>query len=185
MMQFLSENLVSIIVAFIPTFISGIFAFISTRQARKLDKEVEKYKHQLQTEFLKAEIKTKQLFSIYPELFRKIKYAEGEFSKVYGPIKRQRNINQKDIDNAFNIGSEARDYLYVNLLFISEPTKLFVNEIFDVFCKIDKASEEDCNKIFEEIGVKCALLETQMRKELANESQETQKKIGLLSKRKA
>lgn len=176
MMQFLNENLASFIVVFIPASIAAISAFISTRQARKLAKEVENYKHQLQTEFLKAEIKTTQLFSIYPEMFRKIKYAEGEFFKVYGQIKRQRNINQNDIYNAFNIGNEARDYLYANLLFISEETKKLVHQIFDVLGKVDKASEEDCKKIFEEVKVKCNELETHMRKEMANESHKPQKK---------
>ncbi|MFI4919944.1 MAG: hypothetical protein ACHP65_10360, partial [Legionellales bacterium] len=152
-------------------FLGGVIFYLHQNQKASLDKAVERYKNELQAEFFKTEIKITQLFNIYPAMYAKIKYAEGELFLLHGPVKRQRLITQEDKNNAWKVCLEARNFLNTNLLFISEETQLCASQVFDAISKcVDNLSEAEMREIFEEIEKRCKALEMQMKKELAHES---------------
>jgi len=155
----------------INTFIVFINQYFLQKQKNALDKKMEKYKHQLQAEYLKTEIKTKQLFIIYPEIFAKIAWARGELLKIYGSIKRQRPIEKRDMDVAWETCNEGRNYFNVNLLFISQEVEQLAGAVFVSMAKFSRPmDEEEKQQVFNAIEAKCKLLEDQMKKELANET---------------
>ena len=61
----------------------------------------EKYKHELRTKFIKTELRTTQLFNIYPEVFLLFKQLEGEIFKIRGPVKRKRQVSETDRDKDY------------------------------------------------------------------------------------
>lgn len=154
---------VNIIIFIINCFI----LWLNTQQKFKLGKEIEGYKHLLQKEFLKAEIKTTQLFSIYPEMFSKFKKAESAIYELKGPVNRQREVTANDKKNAENIFISANNYLVYNLLFLSSKTAELAENLTDImskclYCENADESIKYCSQMREAIN----LLMIQMQKEL-------------------
>ncbi len=155
----------------ISTIFSGGFALYVYCQKVSLTKKVEQYKHQLQKEFLKAELKTTQLFNIYPQVFKKIKISEGKLFVIYDArIKKQRQISEADENNAWTIVTDARNFFYENMLFISQDVEKLTENVFQSFYSINTEDGISNEEIFDDIQQKIISLQIQMQKEVGNES---------------
>lgn len=86
----------------------------------KMNKDVEKYKHQLQVKVLKTELKIKQLSSIYPELFLRYKRAEYMVNSLCNEKEKNETISTAKIDQTRLLINDAVNYMVQNLLFISK-----------------------------------------------------------------
>lgn len=128
----------------------------------ELDKNADTHRHQLRVDYLKTELKTKQLSSIYTSLFAKFKDAEKEVGYLFGILFAQQ-VNpesgdwKKQAEKSSQAKEDLKDYLMKNLLFLSVEVKkcaLDLTERIDAFwlsclsCNINndiKLKNEDFN----------------------------------------
>jgi hypothetical protein len=164
---------INIIISACGIITTSIIAFCNyrfiTRKKIELDKQIESYKHELQISFLKAQMKTTQLFEVYPELFAKIKQAYGILFLAYGYINPSRETDtQKHTELLCN---DADSFFNIKLLFISEPVQNHCNAILNSMVKLRFSQfQNDTKTIFNELSQEIKALEIQMKKELSESS---------------
>lgn len=151
--------------------LGAIVAYFAQKQKWKIDKAIEQYKTALQMEFIKSEMKAKQLFSIYPEVFSKLQNAESTIYQLKGAIQRLRPVTAIDIKEAENILILANNSTVHNALFLSNTVYEFALELISIMGKC-LYSEDDKEAIeFSLImSKKIEKLKKQMQKELEAES---------------
>jgi len=141
-----------------------LILWFNTRQKFKLDKEVEKYKNELQVEFLKSQLKINRLFTIYPELFKNFKESEASLVRVEVLRKQNRSLPDFELKSAEADLIKVNNYLAFNMLFLSSAVSQSAIELKDSMAKYLNSANT-----FDEIAQKIDTLENQMKKELSHE----------------
>ena len=148
--------------------LGAVMLYFTQIHKRTLDIEVEKYKKELQVEFIKAEMKAKQLFIIYTTMYSKFVSAESSIIQLKSPeLKRQRDITQKDMQKTETILINSNDYLAHQLLFFSDDVSNLAIKLKDIMFQCLYC--EDTTKLsacLEKIQEAMQLLKYQMQKEL-------------------
>lgn len=185
----------SIIILMVQLTIALLTYYYNFRYKSWLEKQVEQYKHKLQVEFIKAEVRTKQLFSIYPSLFAHFKALEGELFLLKAveekekkaphaeekvPIKRVGNNEHAEeivnnIDTSASEKEAARDafvkannYCMYNLVFLSKEVAALGLELIELFRTCINSKTDIKPEIWDNIKHHIQLLEDQIRKELSS-----------------
>lgn len=143
---------------------NSFILWLNTHQKFKLDKEIEKYKNQLQTEFIKSKLKTDQLFIIYPELFKKLKVAESSLVRLSILRGKNKPIPETESNGAEKDLTAFNNELAFKLLFLSIEIRNKCLELKDLM--VNYLYEQADN--FNEITLKIDDLESKMREELTN-----------------
>jgi hypothetical protein len=150
--------------------ISWFFALRSKRSEAKLAKDLEKYKHELQSDYMKTELRTKQLFIKYPEMFALFQQLYGELYRLRRAENRSGEIRQDEIAKCQNNEFyQANNYLALNLLFFSSEVRDLAIKLKDsmITCLFSKTKEEG-TKNLENVTVLLDKLEKQMKSELGH-----------------
>lgn len=111
----------------------GAYVFKNWLQTAKneLDKNADAYRHRLQIEYLKTEIKTTQLSSLYPKLFMKFKIAESLIGDWYR-IKQSGNAMSPDkVAKVAASLSEATGFMVRHMLFMSDQVIICSDKLSD------------------------------------------------------
>jgi hypothetical protein len=176
MLEFLNWNHNGLTLLF--TVVNGCFAWWIYSQTSKLEKykqqlqielekEVGKYKNQLLVECLKAQLKTTQLFNVYPEVFKKLKELEGALARLDVLNKQKKQIPEAESKSAEKYFINFSNYLAYNLLFLSEGVSEKAIKLKD---QIGHSIYPSDNSVeFDEIAKGIDLLESQMKQELSNQ----------------
>jgi hypothetical protein len=160
--------------------VSGIFVIINVifthRKKKQLKIDIEKYKHQLQSDFLKTQHQTSKLYAIYPELYSKMISLAGSFNVLNILTKEKCNIDN-DYQMVISDYKEATNFRNEKALFISEEVEELTSQILRNIIKILKLYQSQNNLSPNEITEKNDLvvqqvktLKTQMIRELSEKS---------------
>jgi hypothetical protein len=139
--------------------------YMNHKHVIKVNEHVERLKHDLSMAALKAESYTKNIYSIYHKLFTLLVMADSQIFLLGFYVRNNVNINEKEENTqCAKTVKEANDYLYFNLLFISEKVRAKAEEVFDLLneCLNDIKSTQ----ISKKLKVKMGELRIEMQKEL-------------------
>ncbi len=174
MLYFLNQNCagLTLLANVIAMVISGGFAWYCHREKSKLAKEFEKYKTQLQVDFLKTDLKIKQLSSIYPKLFLRFKRAEERICSLCRDKAAAQKADFKKTNQAKILLNDATSYMVKNLLFISKEVETASDDLMQLMNEFEKMiAETPATNIYiykQKVRLLTDSLQSKMQEELGN-----------------
>ncbi len=153
------------LIASISTFISNYYLY--KRAKIKINNQAEKIKYEMQRKYLFMEMRTTQLFKIYPELFSKFKDAESAILTLKFPIQGHLIPQSLDVKKAEDILIIANNFLAYNLLFLSNDIAADSMKLKNLFVKCLYCEDKTQSiQLYKQLEENIESLKMKMKKEL-------------------
>jgi uncharacterized Zn finger protein (UPF0148 family) len=143
------------------------------QQKTTIEQEVEKYKKQLQVEYLKVELRIKQLSSVYPELFLRFKRAGAIICPLCSNKLNNELIKPEAYTQAKLLINDAVSFMVKNLLFVSKKVEKKSDDLMMLMSKLEdvisKGSVAKIQEYKQNVRQVTDNLQSQMKEELGGD----------------